>query len=56
MKYYIIEEIVEYGLQVSRPLCAVEKEEIAKDIINRYSGLTYIECETKETNDESKIE
>lgn len=52
MKYYIIEEIVEYGTQVSKPLFVVEKEEIAKDIIKQYSGLTYIECETEESKDE----
>lgn len=52
MKYYIIEEIVEYGLQVSKPLFVTEKEEIAKDIINRYYGLTYFECETEDNKDE----
>ena len=52
MKYYVIEEIVAYGTRVSKPLCVVEKEEIAKDIIKRYNGLPYIECETKENKDE----
>lgn len=46
MKYYVIEEIVEYGNLIVKPLCVVEKEEIAKDMIKRYNGLTYIECET----------
>jgi len=49
MKYYIIEEIVNYGSQVSKPLCVVEKEEIAKDVIKRYNGLTYFEYETEKT-------
>ena len=48
MKYYVIEEIVEYGRQITKPLCAVEKEEIAKDFVKRYTGLTYSEHETKE--------
>ena len=52
MKYYVIEEIVEYGSQVSKPLCITEKEEIAKDIVKRYTGLTYIVYDTKENNDE----
>lgn len=52
MKYYVIEEIVEYDSQIVKPLCVVEKEEIAKDMIKRYNGLTYIECETKESKDE----
>lgn len=52
MKYYIIEQIVDYGSRVSKPLFVVEKEEIAKDIVKRYNGLTYIECETEESKDE----
>lgn len=52
MKYYVIEEIVAYGSQISKPLCVVENEEIAKDIVKRYSGLVYFECETGECIDE----
>lgn len=52
MKYYVIEEIVYYGSQIAKPVCAVEKEEIAKDMIKRYNGLIYIECETEENKDE----
>ena len=48
MKYYVIEEIVAYGNQVSKPLFVVEKEEIAKDVTKRYSGLIYSEYDTKE--------
>ena len=52
MKYYVIEEIVDYGSQIAKPLCAVEKEEIAKDMIKRYIGLRYSEFDTKENKDE----
>lgn len=48
MKYYIIEKIVPYGSKISEPLCVVEKEEIAKDIVKRYTGLTYFESDTEE--------
>ena len=51
MKYYVIEEIVEYGSQISKPLCVVEKEEIAKDVVKRYIGLTYFACDTKKKQD-----
>lgn len=52
MKYYVIEEIVEYGSQVSKPLCITEKEEIAKDLVKRYSGLTYFVYDTEDNKDE----
>lgn len=52
MKYYVIEEIVPYGVQCSRPLFVVEKEEIAKDVVKRYTGLTYFTYDTKENKDE----
>lgn len=55
MKYYVIEEIVPYGTKVSRPLCVVEKEEIAKDVVKRYHGLTYLAYDTKENKDEWRI-
>ena len=48
MKYYVIEKIVNYGSQGAEPLCVVEKEEIAKDMVKRYYGLTYYEYDTKE--------
>ena len=48
MKYYVIEEIVDYGSRVSKPLCVIEKEEIAKDIVKRYTGLAYFEYDTEE--------
>ena len=48
MKYYVIEEVVDYGSQVNKPLFVVEKEEIAKDIVKRYSFLTYFVCDTEE--------
>lgn len=48
MKYYVIEEIVDYGRQLSKPLCVTEKEEMAKDVIKRYCGLTYFVYYTKE--------
>lgn len=52
MKYYVIEEIVPYGSKISKPLCAVEKEDIAKDMIKRYIGLTYFTYDTEENKDE----
>ena len=55
MKYYIIEEIVDYyGSTISKPLFIAEHEEIAKDIIKRYDGLTYVECDTEESKDEQR--
>lgn len=48
MRYYIIEEFVDPRFQVARPLFITEKEEIAKDIIKRYRGLTYSIADTKE--------
>lgn len=48
MKYYVIEQIVAYGSQVNKPLFVVEKEEIAKDVVKRYTGLTYFEYDTEE--------
>ena len=47
MKYYVIEERVDYGSNLVKPLCAVEKEEIAKDMCKRYGGLTYSVFETE---------
>ena len=52
MKYYVIEEIVDCEKKLSKPLFIVEHEEIAKDIIKRYYGLTYLEYDTKENEDE----
>ena len=51
MKYYVIEEIVVYGSQTAKPLCVVEKEEIAKDLVKRYDCLRYFECDTEENKD-----
>ena len=51
MKYYVIEEIVDYGSRVAKPLCVVEKEEIVKDFVKRYNGLRYFECDTEENKD-----
>lgn len=50
MKYYVIEKFVDYGRQIAQPLCVVEKEEIAKDLVKRYNGLAYFEYETEENN------
>ena len=52
MKYYVIEEIVEYGSKVSRPLYVVEKEEIAKAIVKTCTGLVYYAYDTGENKDE----
>lgn len=52
MKYYVIEEIVDYRSQIVKPLCVTEKEEIAKDMIKRYNGLTYIEYDTEENKND----
>ena len=52
MKYYVIEQIIEYGSRVSKPLFIVEHEEIAKDVVKRYYGLTYSIYVTKENKDE----
>ena len=52
MKYYVIEQIVDYGRRLAQLLCVVEKEEIAKDVVKRYSGLKYYEYDTKENEDE----
>ena len=54
MKYYIIEEIVDYGSQAAKPLCVVEKEEIAKDLVKRYNDLRYFECDTEENKDKQE--
>ena len=52
MKYYLIEEIVEYGSRISKPLYVVEKEEIAKDLVKRFDYLTYTEYDTEEDDEE----
>ena len=52
MKYYIIEEIIDYKSPFAKPLCVVEKEEIAKDLVKRYNNLRYFECDTEENKDE----
>ncbi len=52
MKYYVVEKIVDYGRHICQPLFVVEKEEIAKDVVKRYSGLTYFAYDTKENKDE----
>lgn len=56
MKYYVIEQIVECGNQASKPLFVVEKEEIAKDVVKRYTGLTYFVYSTNENKDEKELE
>ena len=48
MKYYVIKQRVDYGTNLVKPLCAVENEEIAKDMCKRYNGLTYSVFETEE--------
>ena len=52
MKYYVIEKIVEYGSRLSEPLFIVEHEEIAKDVVKRYYGLTYFSYDTEDDKDE----
>ena len=52
MKYYVIEEVVDYGRQISKPLCIVEHEEVAKDFVKRHYGLTYFAYDTEEDKDE----
>jgi multidrug efflux pump subunit AcrB len=36
------------GAEIVKPLFVVEHEEIAKDLVKRYYGLTYLECDTEE--------
>lgn len=52
MKYYVVEKIVDYESKVLQLLFIVEHEEIAIDVVKRYPGMTYTECDTEENKDD----